>query len=148
MSELKKIAAKAFDDAIETDDRVVLPELAQQIIDENPGEVESEMRELVYTSVLKYLKEIANRSADDNGQMELFGFPKVIAIPCDDEGYYYQKAGALKYQQLLSGCKIREENVSRAMSKLNTYREALARVESIMVADDITLAQAVKKLTQ
>ena len=35
MSGLKKIAAAAFDEAIETDERVALPELAQKIIDNN-----------------------------------------------------------------------------------------------------------------
>ena len=145
MSELKNIAVTAFNNAIDTGEQVILPELAKRIISDNPETVQAEMTALAVKSVLSYLKGIARTEADESGQMEFVGFPTVVSNPSEN-GFYYQKASFMTYDQLVAGCQMREDNVQRAQEKLNTYKDALETVEPYMKGKNITLADALKKM--
>lgn len=142
MSKLNEIIRSAWEAAINTGKEVKLADLADDIIRENRAALEDEKDRLIRASVLKDLKKIAGATADDSGQMDLFGFPAVIAIP-DGADYVYLRATSATYDKLVAGRSIRQENVNRAQSKLDTYNLALRRVKPIMEGTTKTLMDAV-----
>ena len=146
MRELREVVSTRFREALNESGEVELPDLAGKIIRDDPDEVSRESEKLVYTAVLNMLKGIARSSADASGQLELWGFPQVIAVD-NGEGYTYMKAVNATYGKLIIGCSIREENVERATAKLDAYREALDKVRPFMEGTQKTLAEVSKNIT-
>tara|TARA_R110002110_G_scaffold283280_1_gene497544 strand:+ start:1075 stop:1551 length:477 start_codon:yes stop_codon:yes gene_type:complete len=142
MSELTELVTTEWEKALTSNKEVALPKLAETIIESNKEAVQRESRGLVFNAVLKLLKGIAKKTADDSGQLELFGFPSVIAIPSDD-GYVYIRATAATFDKLKAGCVIRQANVDRAQIKLDLFKEAIAKVEPVMSGTEMTLMDAV-----
>jgi len=143
MSKLKDIVAQEWADAIEQSKEVLLPELAKGIISRHEDAIKEDTRRMVFNAVVKELKSIAKNTTDESGQMELFGFPSVIAIP-HDNGFVYLRATAATYEKLVAGCTIRQQNVDRAQTKLDTFKAALAKVEPLMSGTDKTLQDVIK----
>ena len=149
MKELKEAVRDAWNDAIDTNAEIVLPELAGAIIDKNRESLVEWSRQLAFRSILDMLKSMAKTTVDDSGQMELFGFPAVIAIPTsENQDYVYLKSTAARFEQLKAGCFVRENNVQKAQAALDLYHRALELVEPIMDGTDMTLMQAVEKESQ
>tara|TARA_Y100000310_G_scaffold246639_1_gene252027 strand:- start:13017 stop:13463 length:447 start_codon:yes stop_codon:yes gene_type:complete len=145
MKVLKRFVNHEWTKALESNQPIALPKLAQTIINNSTEEISGAVNELIFNAVLKILKETANATIDNSGQMELFGFPSVIAIP-NETGYVYLRSTAATYQQLVAGKTIREKNVSRAQTKLDYYRGALEKVQPVMEGTDLILVDALQKI--
>ena len=143
MSCLKDIVKTEWDTALDTGKEVRLPVLADAIIENHVDALEEEKNRLFRNAVMDILRGIAKGTADDSGQLELFGFPTVIAIP-DGDDYVYLRATNATFGKLQAGCEIRRKNVVRAQSKLDGYLLALRRVKPLMEGTEKTLMEAVQ----
>jgi len=73
--------------------------------------------------------------------MKRAGYPVITRADAGD-GYRYMKLEKAGWEDLVAGLQIREENVRRAQSKLDTYRGALRQLRPIMEGTNLTFTEA------
>jgi hypothetical protein len=143
MSSLREIVVYEWGKAIESGLEVRLPELADHIIKANRTAVELEYPRLALSAVLKLVRDVARSTTDESGQLELFGFPSVIAVPKNDGDFVYIKSTNATFEKLEAGRLIRVLNVDRAQTQLDQYTDALEKVRPLMAGTDKILLEAI-----
>lgn len=146
MTDLRSAVRETWERALEAQRVVEAPVVARQVMADYPDLVANESDRLVFTAILKEIKQIARDEAEQSSQLSLFGFPSVIAIPVPDDGFHYMQAAKAQWVDLTAGAQIRADNVRRAQAKLDTYNGALDRVRPVMEGTERTLAEAVALL--
>ena len=145
-SELKSVTKQEWESALEKQDKVDIPTVAKEIMVRYPEFVARERDRLILDAIKRELTQLA-RAVVQGVQLELFGFPSVIAVPEAGDGYLYMKTLKAKWPDLVSGAQIRQENVQRAQQKLDTYQDALDYVRPLMEGTELTFAEATRKLS-
>ena len=146
MNDLRTAVSEAWSRALDDERTVAIPDVADRIMEDYPDVVSQESERLVRSSIVRMLKDNANRETEESSQLSLFGFPSVIAVPVTDDGYVYMQSMKATWADLSSGAQIRETNVRRAQARLDQYNGALEHVRPIMEGTDVTLAEAVEQL--
>lgn len=144
--DLRTAVRQTWERALEEEERVEAPVVAQRVITEFPALVADEQERLIFAAILREIKQIARTETEESSQLSLFGFPSVIAIPVPDDGYAYMQAVKARWADLVAGAGVREDNVRRAQQKLDTYNGALEHVRPVMEFTERTLAAAVQEL--
>jgi hypothetical protein len=145
-TDLRTAVRETWQKALESERVVEIPAVARQVIADYPDLIVSEQERLVWTAILKEIKELARQEAEDASQLRLFGFPSVIAIPVLDDGYHYMQSTKAQWVDLIAGAQVRADNVRRAQAKLDTYLGALDHVRPVMEGTERTLAEAIPLL--
>lgn len=142
MIDLRVAIRETWERELDQNRVVEIPSVARKVIGDYPDLVAEEQERLLFAAIVREIKQIARDETETSAQLSLFGFPAVIAIPVTDDGFTYMRTVKATWEELLQGAGIREDNVRRAQSKLDTYRGALEHVRSAMEGTDRTFAEA------
>lgn len=142
MSDLRDAIRETWDRALDEDRVVSIPTLSSDFIAMNRDLVNAQADVLIRRAVIRAFTALARADADASGQLSLFGFPSVIAVPAQDrdDEYDYMRTAKATFADLEAGESIRVANVVAAQAKLDAYRGALERVRSEMEGTSRTLA--------
>jgi len=144
-NDLTKVTREIWAQALEEQREVDIPSVVRTVMDTYPDLVAQESERLICQALRRELNELARKETEDGCQLELFGFPSVIAVPQEGDGYHYMQTTKARWEELLSGKQVREDNVRRALLKLDTYRNALDHVRPVMESTQLTFAEAYRK---
>ncbi len=145
-TELRDAIRTTWETTLDAEREVDVPTVADRIIAEHGLMVAEEAQGLIRAAIIREIKDIARVETEQSRQLTLFGFPSVIALPVPDDGFHYIRATKAVWDELVSGAKVRADNVQRAQERLDIYMAALEKVRPVMEGTTRTLAQAVKKL--
>lgn len=142
MSDFRAAVREAWEAALDDDRSVSIPVVADDFIEANEMLVREYSDVLIRRALIKEFTALARGAADSTGQMTLFGFPSVIAIPASDrdDEYDYMRTAKATFADLEAGESVRVANVVAAQAKLDSYRGALERVRPAMEGSERTLA--------
>lgn len=143
---LTEVVRHEWERAIEEQDTVVVRDVVERVRTRYPDLVDTESDRLVDAAIAREIKAIARGEAEHGAQLSLFGFPSVIAIPIPEDGYEYMATAKARWEQLVSGGDIRQQNVLRAQQRLDQYNSALDYVRPVMQGTDKTLDAALAEL--
>lgn len=141
MFNLRAVLQSEWEKALDTNKSVSPPEVVDRVIASYPELIREEQERLIREAMLRWVKSLAKDDADGSGQLQLFGFPRVIAVPNGTpEDYRYMRATKATYDDLEAGLQVRDENVERAVAKRDTYMAALEKVRPLLQGTGRTLA--------
>lgn len=142
MSDFRTAVREAWDTALDDDRVVSIPALTDDFISANALLVREHSDVLIRRAVIKEFTALARGAADATGQLSLFGFPSVIAIPAGDRSdeYDYMRTTNATFADLEAGEAVRVANVEAAQARLDAYRGALEKVRPSMEGTGLTLA--------
>ena len=142
MFNLRTVLQEEWEKALDANKSVSPPEVVDRVIESYPALVREEQERLCREAMLRWVKVLARAESDESGQLQLFGFPTVIAIPNGaPDDYRYMRATKATYPDLEAGLAVRDENVQRAQAKRATYMAALEKVRPMMQGTGKTLAE-------
>ena len=147
MNDLRTAVSEAWSRALDDERTVAIPDVADRIMEDYPDVVSQESERLVRSSIVRMLKDNANRETEESSQLSLFGFPSVIAVPVVGSGFVYMQSMKATLRDLTSGAEVRELNNRRTQVRLDQYNGALDLVRPIMEGNpEMTLAEAIVSL--
>lgn len=148
MSDFRSAVREAWEAALDDDRAVSIPVITDDFIEANGLLVREYSDVLIRRALIKEFTALARGAADATGQMTLFGFPSVIAIPATDRDteYDYMRTAKATFADLEAGESVWVANVVAAQAKLDAYRGALERVRPSMEGTDRTLADVLADL--
>lgn len=148
-SELREAVRAAWDEALDEGHVVVVGAVADRVIAEHADLVQQEADALIRRSLVRWVKDLARSEAEAAGDLTLFGFPAVIAVPAngyasEDDEYVYMRSVNATWHDIEAGEQLRIDNVRRAQARLDQYRGAKEEVRPLMEGTDRTLADALR----
>lgn len=120
-------------------------------LDRYPEVLESAKTDVFMQALRRKCKSIMDKLSDDDKQLDLFGIdlPSVIAIKSSGTDFYYVRSDLATWAELISGRRIREENISAATAKLKSYDETLDRLRPYMSSSlTMTVADVINLLAR
>ena len=143
-NQLRQAIRDTWHEALESQQRTSIPQVAEAIMPKHDDLIKHQGRALVVAAIKRYLNCLAKIETDRDSLLP-FGFPEVIAIPDSSNGYFYMQTAKARWDDLIAGQRLRDENVLRAQQKLDSYRAALDAVRPIMEGTQLTLAEAYQR---
>ncbi len=138
---LRRAIRETWYAALNDERKARIPEVAERIQNAYPDLIARQSHWLIFAAIKRYLNQLA-KIETERDEPNLFGFPRIIAIPEQDGSYSYMQVTKARWDDLIAGQRIREENVRRAQQKLDSYRDALEQVRPIMAGTQLTFAEA------
>ncbi len=143
-NQLRQAIRDTWHAALQSQHRTSIPEVADAIMLKHDDLIKRQGRALVLAAIKRYLNCLAKIETDRDSLLP-FGFPEVIAIPDSSNGYFYMQTAKARWDDLVAGQRLRDENLLRAQQKLDSYRAALDAVRPIMEGTRLTLAEAYQR---